>query len=47
VKARWRNSSYRATVLEVVSPGKLRIHYDGHESAWDEVADISRLEASP
>jgi hypothetical protein len=46
VKARWRNSSYRATVLEVVSPGKLRIHYDGHEAAWDEVVDISRLEAA-
>lgn len=47
VKARWRNSAYRATVLEVVSPGKLRIHYDGHEAAWDEIVDISRLEASP
>jgi len=47
VKARWRNSFYRASVLEVVSPGKLKIHYEGHEAAWDETVDISRLEAGP
>jgi hypothetical protein len=47
VKARWRNSVYKANVLEIVGPGKLKIHYDGYEPAWDEVVDISRLEASP
>jgi hypothetical protein len=43
VKVRWRGSVYSATVLAVVSAEKYRVHYDGHEAAWDEVVPTSRI----
>lgn len=43
VRVRWRESVYRAVVLEIVSTTELLIHYDGHESAWDEVIPVSRV----
>lgn len=47
VRVRWRESTYRATVLEIVSANELLIHYDGHESAWDEVIETSRVVSTP
>lgn len=43
VKVKWRGSLYAATVLGVVAPDKFLVHYDGHESAWDEVVPLDRI----
>lgn len=43
VRVRWRGSAYRASVLEIVSASELKVHYEGHESAWDEVVPVSRV----
>lgn len=43
VKVRWRESLYRASVLEIISATEMRVHYEGHESAWDEIVDVSRI----
>lgn len=43
VRVRWRQSIYPATVLEVVGPDRLRVHYDGHESVWDETITTDRI----
>ncbi len=43
VKVKWRGSVYSAVVLTVVSTDQYRVHYDGHESAWDEVVKVSRI----
>lgn len=43
VKVRWRGSVYPATVAQVVGPDKYLIHYDGHESAWDEAVPGNRI----
>ena len=47
IRVKWRGSVYRAVVLEVVGAEKLKIHYDGHESAWDEVIHVSRIVTTP
>lgn len=39
----WRNAVYKATVIEVIDRGHLRVHYEGHESAWDEVITPDRI----
>jgi hypothetical protein len=39
----WRNATYKATVLEVIDRGHLRVHYEGYESAWDEVITPDRI----
>jgi hypothetical protein len=43
VKVKWRGSVYSAVILSVVSTDQYRVHYDGHESAWDEVVKVSRI----
>lgn len=43
VKVSWRGSTYRATILEVVDSTRVKVHYDGHESAWDEVVPSDRI----
>jgi hypothetical protein len=43
VKVRWRGSVYAATILEVEATDRFRVHYDGHESAWDESVKIDRV----
>jgi hypothetical protein len=43
VKVRWRGTVYPATVVGVVGQDKYLIHYDGHESAWDEIVNASRI----
>ena len=47
LRVRWRGSIYRATVLEIMSAEKLKVRYDGHEAAWDEVIDVSRIATGP
>lgn len=47
IRVRWRESVYRANVLEIVSASQLKIHYEGHESAWDEVIETSRVVSTP
>lgn len=47
VKVTWRGSVYRATVVEVVSTERLKVHYDGTESFLDEVIDRSRVVDAP
>lgn len=43
VRVTWRGSVYAAVVLEVVAKDRLLIHYEGHESAWDEVVTLDRI----
>ncbi len=43
LKVRWGGSIYRARVIKVVSSGQLLVHYEGHEDAWDEVIELSRI----
>ena len=45
VKVSWRGSVYRATILEVVDSSRVKVHYNGHESAWDEVVSSDRIVA--
>ncbi|MEZ4375703.1 MAG: Tudor-knot domain-containing protein [Polyangiaceae bacterium] len=44
IRVKWRESIYPATVVEVLGPDKCKVHYDGHEEAWDEVVDTTRIE---
>ena len=43
VKVLWRGSIYAATIVGVVAPDRFQVHYDGHESAWDETVEIDRI----
>ncbi len=43
VRVRWRGSIYKATVIGVVKSDEILVHYDGHESAWDEVVSVDRI----
>lgn len=43
VKVLWRGSIYPASIVGVVAPDKFLVHYEGHESAWDETVEIDRI----
>ena len=43
VRVKWRGSQYRASVIEVISTSRIKVHYDGHEAAWDEEISITRV----
>ena len=43
VRVRWRGSVYKARVIAVVAADRFLVHYDGHESAWDEIVPIERI----
>jgi len=47
VRVRFRGSEYRATVLSIEGVGRVKVHYDGHEDAWDEVVDVARITTGP
>ncbi|MBX3126918.1 MAG: hypothetical protein KF718_09390 [Polyangiaceae bacterium] len=47
VRVRWRGSVYTATVVAVLGRDKFVVHYDGHESAWDETISLDRIVTSP
>jgi hypothetical protein len=43
VRVRWRGSTYSATIVGVVTGDQVLVHYDGHETAWDETIHIDRI----
>jgi hypothetical protein len=43
VHVSWRGSNYKATIIEVISPTRFRVHYNGYETAWDETIDLDRI----
>lgn len=43
VRVTWRGSIYSAVVLEIVAQDRVLLHYEGHESIWDEVVQIDRI----
>lgn len=43
VKVTWRGSVYRATVLSVEGNSQFKVHYEGYDSAWDEVVGSDRI----
>jgi len=43
IRVRWRGSVYPALVLDVVAKDRMRVHYEGHEAAWDEVVGLDRV----
>lgn len=43
VRVKWRGSLYTATVMGVVAADRFLVHYEGHESAWDEVVPLDRI----
>jgi hypothetical protein len=43
VRVRWRGSIYPATITGIVSSEKFLVHYEGYESAWDEVVESTRI----
>jgi hypothetical protein len=47
IRVRWRGSVYRASVVEVIGPDRIKVHYDGTESFLDEVVDRSRVVETP
>ncbi|MCH2110626.1 MAG: hypothetical protein MK135_14995 [Polyangiaceae bacterium] len=47
LRVTWRESVYRARVLKVLSSDRILVHYEGHEPAWDEEINISRVVTRP
>jgi hypothetical protein len=43
VRVTWRGSIYKAMIIEVVAADRFKVHYDGHESTWDEVVSSERI----
>ncbi len=43
IRVRWRGSVYTAIVLDVVAKDRMRVHYEGHEPAWDEIVGLDRV----
>ena len=43
VRVRWQGSVYAATIVSLEGTGRIRVHYDGYGSEWDEVVSDDRL----
>jgi hypothetical protein len=43
VRVTWRGSVYKATIVEVLGPDRFKVHYEGHDSTWDEVLSSDRI----
>ncbi|MEB2311655.1 MAG: hypothetical protein OZ921_08400 [Sorangiineae bacterium] len=43
VRVTWRGSTYNAAIIDIESPTRVRVHYEGLETAWDETVDTSRI----
>jgi hypothetical protein len=43
VSVTWRGAVYKATIIEVIDRERFRVHYEGHEAAWDEIIDQDRI----
>jgi hypothetical protein len=46
IRVKWRGSSYNATIVEIVPPDHMRVHYEGLENAWDETIATDRIEGA-
>ena len=46
IRIKWRGSTYNATIVGVVGPERVRVHYEGLESAWDETIATDRIEGA-
>lgn len=44
IRVRWRGSVYTASVAGILAPDRFLVHYDGYETAWDEVVPLDRVE---
>jgi hypothetical protein len=43
VRVRWRGSNYAATIVALVPPGNMTVHYEGYGSEWDETVPEDRI----
>ena len=43
VMVEWESNTYPAMVMEVPSPAKFKVHYEGYDTVWDEVVPRSRI----
>ena len=43
VRVVWHGRVYHATIIEVLSDERYRVHYEGFGSEWDETIDVSRI----
>ncbi len=43
VMVEWEGSVYPAYVVDAAGPAKLKVHYDGYDTVWDEVIPKERI----
>ena len=43
VQVEWGGSWWKATIVDAAPNGNVKIHYNGWEANWDEVAPLARL----
>jgi hypothetical protein len=43
VMVEWESNTYPAMVMDVPSPAKFKVHYEGYDTVWDEVVPRSRI----
>ena len=46
IRVKWRRSTYNATIVGLLPPDRLQVHYEGLENAWDEVISTDRIEGA-
>src|SRR5512142_2371072 len=46
IRVKWRGSTYNATIVGVIAPERVRVHYEGLEAAWDETISPDRIEGA-
>ena len=46
IRVKWRRSTYNATIVGLLPPDHMRVHYEGLENAWDEVISTDRVEGA-
>lgn len=44
VRVSWRGGVYSAIVVKVIAKDRILVHYEGHESAWDETVSTDRIQ---
>lgn len=47
VRVSWRGTKYPATIVGIVASDRVLVHYDGHESAWDETVTLEGDRVEP
>jgi RNA binding activity-knot of a chromodomain len=43
IRVRWQGSIYAATITSLEGTGRIRVHYEGYGSEWDEVVSEDRV----